>query len=682
MAQTTPIIPAQQSIIEFNLNTIILAIILAVILTAANAYIGLLVGMTVSASIPAAALSMAIMSWFKNTNILQNNMVQTSASAGEALAAGVIFTVPALVLMQAWQGYSFWPILILALSGGLLGVIFTIPLRRALIINRSLAFPEGVATAEVLQAGFQLTGTQANPTELNNSTHYKQTEFSSKSQLGVRHLLQACGISALFKLIGTGFGIFSASATWIKPLLNGQILANFSIQFSPALLGVGYIVGINIAILVLMGGLIGSLIGIPLNWYLQSDFWLEQVQVADTNLLTQTDWQQLANMIWQDNRRLGVGAMLVGGLWSLIQIAKPVWVSIKTNLKSFQSFKQTDNQILRTEHDLPFALLILAMPIVIAPLVFLIYPLLGGTPYPVMFTLIWTLFVVVFAFIFSSVAAYMAGVVGSSNNPISGVTIATVLVSSVIWFYLLSGLTQVAQIGGIIVMYLAAVTCSAAAISGDNLQDLKCGHILGSTPWKQQVFQMIGVVVAAIVLPFILILLDTSYGIGRASEANPNADFLAAPQAVLMRDLTTGIFNQSLDWLMIQLGALIAFIIIIVDSILARFKAKFRLHVLAVAIGIYLPLALAISLFIGALLRFWLESKLKHRTESEKAAHNKNGLLLASGLITGEALMGVLLAVFAAFVIPLATPIEYASWTGVIAFFLICLYIYKRSRAD
>lgn len=669
MAQTTPIIPAQRSIIEFNLNTIILAIILAVILTAANAYIGLLVGMTVSASIPAAALSMAIMSWFKNTNILQNNMVQTSASAGEALAAGVIFTVPALVLMQAWQGYSFWPILILALSGGLLGVIFTIPLRRALIINRSLAFPEGVATAEVLQAGFQLTNEQANITE-------------SKSQLGVRHLLQACGISALFKLIGTGFGIFSASVTWVKPLFSNQVLANFSIQFSPALLGVGYIVGINIAILVLMGGLIGSLVGIPVNWYLQSDFWLEQIQVAKVSALTQADWQQLANLIWQDNRRLGVGAMLVGGLWSLIQIAKPVWVSIQTNLKSFRSFKQSHNQILRTEQDLPFLLLIFAIPILITPLIFLIYPLLETTPYPVMFTFIWTLFALVFAFIFSSVAAYMAGVVGSSNNPISGVTIATVLVSSVIWFYLLSGFTQMAQIGGIIVMYLAAVTCSAAAISGDNLQDLKCGHILGATPWKQQVFQMIGVTVAAIVLPFILILLDTSYGIGRASEANPNADFLAAPQAVLMRDLTTGIFSQSLDWLLIQLGALIAVFIIIVDSVLARFNSKFRLHVLAVAIGIYLPLALAISLFIGALLRFWLESKLKHRTDSEKAVHNKNGLLLASGLITGEALMGVLLAVFAAFVMPLATPIEYASWTGVIAFFLICLYIYKRSRDD
>ncbi len=649
---------------EFSFSTLILAVVLAIILSAANAYIGLLVGMTVSASIPAAALSMAIMSWFRNSNILQSNMVQTSASAGEALAAGVIFTVPALVLMQAWQSYSFFPTLILALSGGLLGVIFTIPLRRALIVDKALAFPEGVATSEVLKAGFELSNYQAE---------------SNKSLLGVRHLLQASGLSALFKLVGTGFGIFSSGASWVTGWFSGQLITNVSIQFSPALLGVGYIVGLNIAVLVLIGGLIGTFIGIPVNWYLQNEFWLNHFEISELTAISGSDWGPVSQAIWQDNRKLGVGAMLVGGIWSLIQIAKPVYISIKANLKSFKHFQLNSDE--QSDKDLPLPLLLLAIPLLLLPLIFLVYPILAQTQHGILFSLIWLIFIVTFAFIFSSVAAYMAGVVGSSNNPISGVTIATVLVSSLIWFYLLAEtLPEIQQIGGITVMFLAAVTCSAAAISGDNLQDLKCGHILGATPWKQQIYQMIGVIVAACILPFVLMLLDTSYGIGREGINNPNGDYLAAPQAALMQALTQGIFGQSLDWTLIKLGGLIAIIIIILDHMLEKLKSGFRLHVLAVAIGIYLPFALAISLFIGGLLKYWVTSKTKNKSLTQQTQQNQNGLLLASGLITGEALMGVILAMFAAFVIPLPAPIEYAEWTGLIAFFLVCLYLYKRSR--
>ncbi|MCU4676408.1 oligopeptide transporter, OPT family [Catenovulum sp. 2E275] len=649
---------------EFNFQTITLAIILAIILTAANAYIGLLVGMTVSASIPAAALSMAIMSWLKNSSILQNNMVQTSASAGEALAAGVIFTVPALVLMQAWQNYAFFPILILALSGGLLGVIFTIPLRRALIIDQPLAFPEGVATSEVLKAGFELSQQDNNP----------------KSLLGVRHLLQATGVSALFKLIGTGFGIFASGSSWVVPALSGKLLTNFSIQFSPAILGVGYIVGFNIAALVFIGGLIGSLIGIPLSWHLQTDFWLNQIAPSQPQLtqLQPQDWQQLSQLIWQDNRKLGVGAMLVGGIWSLVQIIKPVFYSLKMNLVSFKQFNAQNSP--QNDKDLPLPILLCAIPLLVLPLIYLIYPLLNQTEHALLYSVIWVGLLLIFAFVFSSVAAYMAGVVGSSNNPISGVTIATVLISALIWFYLLADSPLSQQLGGLIVMFLASVICSAAAISGDNLQDLKCGHILGASPWKQQVFQMLGVLVAAIVLPFILILLDNSYGIGRPSLANPHGDFLAAPQAALMQALTTGIFEQSIDWLLIKLGALIAIVIIVLDLILKKINSNFRLHVLAVAIGIYLPLALAVSLFIGGLLKLWIDRKVRFKSDQEQAQQNQNALLLASGLITGEALMGVGLAVFAGFIMPLPKTIEFAEWTGLIAFFLVCLYLYKRSR--
>lgn len=658
---TEPLIKSTTKLAEFNIRIIGLALIITVILTAANAYIGLLVGMTVSASIPAAAISMAILRWYKNSNVLQNNMIQTSASAGEALAAGVIFTVPALVIMQAWPSYQYLPIVLIAISGGILGVIFTIPLRHALIVDKKLTYPEGVATAQLLTVGHNL---------------------DKHSSLGVRHLFQAAGISAIFKLLESGFGMISTSISKLILVPSLNLLTSFHMQFSPALLGIGYILNIKIVSLVFIGGLIGTLIGIPTNWLLNQEQHMLSLSLAElsVNQLTAENWQSLADTIWHDNRRIGIGAMLVGGIWSLLLIAKPIYVSIKTNFSSFKDFHQMSSDINRTEQDLPFKYLLILVPVILIPLIYSIYPLFSQSLYPAFYTGLWCFLLIFFAFIFASVAGYMAGIVGSSNNPISGVTIATVLISSLIIFYLIGESEWAKQLGPLIVMFLAAVTCSAAAIAGDNLQDLKCGHLLGATPWKQQAFQILGVVTAALVLPLILMLLDQSYGIGRPAENSNNGTFLAAPQANLMKELTQSIFNQSANWLLIQLGMLLGAVLILVDFVFVKLKVNYRIHVLAVAIGIYLPFGLTITMLFGALIKLWVEHKLKHKSPEFKTSCEHNGLLLASGFITGEALMGVLLAFIAGFVVSLPEPIEFAHYTGLLSFSIVGLYLYKRAK--
>ncbi|WP_017445993.1 OPT family oligopeptide transporter [Gayadomonas joobiniege] len=641
----------------FSVRTLLLALIISVLLTAANAYVGLMVGLTVSASIPAAALAMAILSRSRSAGIKQANMIQTSASAGEALAAGVIFTIPALVISQHWASYSFPAIFLLALSGGFLGVIFTIPLRKALIVERALPYPEGVATAQILKAG-----------EFDTQSGYQS--------LGARHLLQATGVSALYKLLQSGFGMLAGSVAWNTSVSQGKLPFFFSMQLSPAMLGVGYILGIRIAILVFIGGLIGSLFGIPINWLLRA----EQIAPQITGLSANTDLSQLSQLklseinqfIWQENRRIGVGALLVGGIWSLIEIIKPVLISVKTNLNSFKNWQRlAPNEAF----DLPLPLLLALVPLLLLAPGYMFINLLGLSWENLLLTGICLLLLVLFAFVFASVAAYMAGIVGSSHNPISGVTIITVVLSALFLYQTSLYLPIVAQLGPALVLFLAAVICSAAAISGDNMQDLKCGSLIGALPWQQQIFQLFGVTIAALILPFILYLLDASYGIGRPLTSG--GQYLPAPQAALMADLATSVFDDSLVWSFVYLGAAIAVVFIIVDQICRLLNIKQRFHVLAIAIGIYLPLGLSTVLLVGALIASLVKYK-SHRNQRQQS--EQAGILLASGLVTGEALMGVLLAIVASFVMPLASPIEMGSVTGLCAFILVAYYLYKRTR--
>ena len=570
---------------EITLKAFFLSIFLSIILSSAMVYLGLYAGMTISASIPAAIMSMGILRLFKNSNILENNIVQTAASAGESLAAGVIFTLPALLLIGYWDTISYWEVTKIAMVGGILGALFTVPLRRALILKAQLRFPEGVATAAVLKTG-----------------HETDAEKSQQS-------LKIIGISALVggfvKLGELAFSIWSSAlggAIAIKGAIFGM-----GASLSPSLFSVGYIVGRNIGILAFTGGLISWAVAIPIYSYLygfEGDNYFES-----------------ANVIWNAKiRYLGVGAMVVGGIWSVIQLAKPLIESIQLSLKTL---KESSDNISLEERDLPINYVFVAIIAMLAPISLTYFGIIGSWTSAIILSFV----MLIFAFLFSAVAAYMAGVVGSSNNPISGVTIATILFSSLL---IISFFDIDSSKGAAAAILIGAVVCCAAAIGGDNLQDLKTGNIVGATPWKQQLMQLVGVVSAALTLGIVLTLLHEAYGIGSSD--------LPAPQAVLMTNVANGVFAGNLEWGMIYAGAILGIIIILIDQYQAYRKADFRVPILAVAIGIYLPIELTLPIFIGGML-----NHIASKTASEEGKNN--GLLIASGLITGEALMAIFIAV-------------------------------------
>ena len=570
---------------EITLKAFFLSIFLSIILSSAMVYLGLYAGMTISASIPAAIMSMGILRLFKNSNILENNIVQTAASAGESLAAGVIFTLPALLLIGYWDTISYWEVTKIAMVGGILGALFTVPLRRALILKAQLRFPEGVATAAVLKTGHE--------------TDVKKSQQS----------LKIIGISALVggfvKLGELAFSVWSSAlggAVAIKGAIFGM-----GASLSPSLFSVGYIVGRNIGILAFTGGLISWAVAIPIYSYLygfEGDNYFES-----------------ANIIWNAKiRYLGVGAMVVGGIWSVIQLAKPLIESIQLSLKTLQ--ENSDNISLE-ERDLPINYVFIAILAMLVPISLTYFGIIGSWSSAVILSFV----MLIFGFLFSAVAAYMAGVVGSSNNPISGVTIATILFSSLL---IISFFDIDSSKGAAAAILIGAVVCCAAAIGGDNLQDLKTGNIVGATPWKQQLMQLVGVVSAALTLGIVLTLLHEAYGIGSSD--------LPAPQAVLMTNVANGVFQGNLEWGMIYAGAILGIVIIMIDQYQAFRKADFRVPILAVAIGIYLPIELTLPIFIGGMLNHFAS-----KTASEEGKNN--GLLIASGLITGEALMAIFIAV-------------------------------------
>ena len=570
---------------EITLKAFFLSIFLSIILSSAMVYLGLYAGMTISASIPAAIMSMGILRLFKNSNILENNIVQTAASAGESLAAGVIFTLPALLLIGYWDTISYWEVTKIAMVGGILGALFTVPLRRALILKARLRFPEGVATAAVLKTGHE--------------TDVKKSQQS----------LKIIGISALVggfvKLGELAFSVWSSAlggAVAIKGAIFGM-----GASLSPSLFSVGYIVGRNIGILAFTGGLISWAVAIPIYSYLygfEGDNYFES-----------------ANIIWNAKiRYLGVGAMVVGGIWSVIQLAKPLIESIQLSLKTLQ--ENSDNISLE-ERDLPINYVFIAILAMLVPISLTYFGIIGSWSSAVILSFV----MLIFGFLFSAVAAYMAGVVGSSNNPISGFTIATILFSSLL---IISFFDIDSSKGAAAAILIGAVVCCAAAIGGDNLQDLKTGNIVGATPWKQQLMQLVGVVSAALTLGIVLTLLHEAYGIGSSD--------LPAPQAVLMTNVANGVFQGNLEWGMIYAGAILGIVIIMIDQYQAFRKADFRVPILAVAIGIYLPIELTLPIFIGGMLNHFAS-----KTASEEGKNN--GLLIASGLITGEALMAIFIAV-------------------------------------
>lgn len=574
---------------QLSIRAVLLGIVLSMVLAAANAYLGLFAGLTVSASIPAAVMSMAVLRWFRTSGVLENNIVQTAASAGEAIAAGAIFTLPALILMDYWADFEYLWVVFICGVGGLLGVLLTVPLRHSLVDDAALPFPEGQATAAVLRAG------------------YGETDAPTKAGLGLRLLVLGALVAAAAKLATAGFKLWQGIAG-IGVSIGGAV-SYLGANLSPALLAVGYIVGLNVALLVFIGGVVTWGFAVPIYAYVNG------IDPGENP-------GALAMQLWSSKLRfMGVGAMLVGGLWALWSMRD----SFLAGLRKVQT------GVGAAAGDLPRGLL-LGIALVLALLMWVYYAELLDS-YLIATPLAFVMLLA--AFLFSAVAAYMAGLVGSSNNPISGVTIATILLTALGLKLLLSGEAGL-QVGPVAAVLVGAVICCAAAIGGDSLQDLKAGSILGATPWKQQLAQMIGVISAVMVLAPVMSLLLHAYGIGVPTETHQNP--LPAPQATLMAAVATGVFGENLPWPMVAIGAVIAVIVIVIDEQLKKRGSAVRAPVLAVAVGIYLPLKYSVPIALGGLLAWWAQ-----RNGGQK--QSPAGVLLAAGLITGEALMGIALAV-------------------------------------
>ncbi len=585
---------------------------------------------------------MAVLRVLGGGTILENNIVQTGASAGSSIASGVIFTVPALVILGHWTDFRYAWVLAIAGLGGILGVFFSVPLRRSLIVEQGLKFPEGVAAAEVLKAG-------ANPGQ------------------GVKIL----GLSALgggLTKLAAGSGLSIIPDTAAASGFIGRWLAYFGTNLSPALLGVGYIVGLNIGALALIGGMISWTVAIPIY---AAYFLADNAALAST--LAGADSETIAYAIWSAQvRYLGVGAMLIGGIWALISIRSSLASGIKSGLAATR--KGAAKVVSHTEQDLPMQAILVGLVLFTVPL-FVLYQLIVQN---IGISLLMTVIMIVAGFVFTSVSAYMAGLVGSSNNPVSGITICTILFASLLLLLLMG---HGAPLGPVAAIMIGSVVCCAACIGGDNLQDLKCGYIVGATPWRQQVMLAIGAFSCALVMAPVLNLLLNAYGIGERTAAHPKA--LAAPQATLMASVAKGIFGGDLPWGMIFIGVLIGAAIILVDQYLKRRNAPFRAPVLAVAVGIYLPLELSVPLFIGGLIAHIVERKLGIRGESSESERTKqNGILFAAGLITGESLMGIFIAIpivlsGRADVLALPESWRFGEWLGLLVVGALAVMLYK-----
>ncbi|MBV6860368.1 OPT family oligopeptide transporter [Xanthomonas euvesicatoria] len=592
---------------QLTFRAVALAIVLAVVLSAANAYLGLFAGLTIATAIPAAVVSMGVLRLLGGGTILENNIVQTGASAGSSIAAGVIFTIPALVIMGYWPDFKYWWVLGIAGMGGLLGVLFSVPLRRSMIVEDPLPFPEGKAAAEVLKAG-------ENPGP------------------GLKILAISGAIGALVKLAAAS-GLRVIPDTWAQATYLGssRLVGYIGTNLSPALLGVGYIVGLNVGIVVLSGSILSWHIAIPLyqQFFMGSDPALAQS-------LVDASAADAAFGIWGAKiRYLGVGAMLIGGVWTLFSLRKSLFSGVKSGFAAAR--KSGGGVVAETERDLPMKWMLVALVLCTLPLLGLYQAIVQQWHVSIPMTII----MIVAGFLFVSVSGYLAGLIGSSNNPVSGITISTILFASAVLVLLLgkSGLVPVgigaAPLGAVAAIMIGAVVCCAAAVGGDNLQDLKTGYLVGATPWKQQLMLAIGAFSCALIMAPVLNLLAQAYGIGSKT--------LPAPQAMLMASVAKGLFGGQLPWAVIAIGAGVGAVIIAVDEYLKKTGRRFRVPVLAAAIGIYLPLELMVPIFLGGLIVHLVERYHKIRADDEEGRDrvHRPGVLFAAGLITGEALMGI-----------------------------------------
>ncbi|MEO7424550.1 MAG: oligopeptide transporter, OPT family [Fibrobacteria bacterium] len=610
---------------EFTLLSVGLGLAIALVMTAANVYLGLYAGMTVSASIPAAVLGMGAYRMLGKRDILGTNIVQTLASSGESLAAGAIFTIPAMVLVGAWQDFKFWPTTLIIMSGSLLGIAFMVPLRRLLIVESpQLTYPEGVACAEVLRSG------------------------AGGDPGGMLYLVKGFLAGGLFKLGASGLALLSGTLEWAGRA-GGRVFF-FGSDLSPALLSVGFITGLGVSIQVFTGGAIAWVIGLPL--------------LTPPAALAGVSASEAAWSLWSTQLRyLGVGAMVVGGLWSIFSIRAGIFQGLGSLSRSYRSERNAAPPI-RTEENMPGRVL-LGLLAGCALLTFGVYWYLLKTPG---LSLLTTVLMMAAAFLLTGVSSYIVGLVGSSNNPVSGMTISALLGTAA--FFLVLGFKGDSAI--LATLGVAAVVCCAACSAADCSQDLKTGYLVGSTPKHQQYAEVIGAIAPAFVVAPVLTLLHHSYTIGVG---------LKAPQATLFASLAGGIFGKGhIPVGLVGIGAAIGAGLIGADAWLRKRGSRFRLHPMPVAVGMYLPFTLSVPILLGGIVRYLGQRGL--RPDQAREELGNAGVLLSSGLIAGESILGVLLAVAVYFKWPLAVAWHpgWLSGVSLLLFLALAAYLAKAAK--
>lgn len=650
-----PLIPASTTLPELTLKAIFIGFLLAIILAASNAYLALKIGTTISASIPASVLAMGLLRFFKRSNVLETNIIQTAASAGEGVAAALAFILPAMIVLHIWSDFSYWQTTTVTLIGGLLGVVFSIPLRRVMLHMPALPFPEGTAIGNVL-----ITSTQ-------------KGNF-------LKYLVNGGVVGGVISFCQTGLQIFSDTIQ-VWTYVGKNSLMGFGMGLMPATLAAGYIIGIRVGITLLVGIIIGWLIVLP-----------SLAAVLDINHGMSA--YDVAMSIWSTHLRfVGVGTMLVGGVWTLLRLLQPVFEGLKISFLALRHHRERDKlPLLRTEKDISILWVVnltIGLSIIFYIVFYYIMTFYNVHPQNTLFLLFAAfctlLYVIIIGFLLATVCAYFTGLVGSTNNPLSGILIIALILLSLLYMILFDLTYSAQDVSGVVVL-VAAVVATIASISNENLQDLKAGYMVGATPWKQQLMLGIGVIATAIIIGPVLNLLFHAYGMAGVfpRAGMDTAQMLPAPQASLISAVIKGVLTHHLKWNMIFLGAGIAVVIIFVDEWLR--KRGYSLPCLAVGLAIYLPSEIITPIVIGGLMSYLVNHFSYSGIKDVDNIHDskQRGILLACGMVAGSALMGVLLAipfvimgdsnalqVMPAFLSPLADVL------GVVIFLLLCIWFYR-----
>ncbi|AOB30757.1 peptide transporter [Bordetella sp. H567] len=678
-------IPDQVSMPELTLRGVILGALITVVFTASNVYLGLKVGLTFSSAIPAAVISMSVLRLFRDANILENNMVQTQASAAGTLSS-VIFILPALVMMGHWQGFPFWLTLAVCAAGGMLGVMFTIPLRRVMVVQSDLPYPEGVAAAEILRVG---AAASADAQAVSGDANTRKAAANGGSGTGMADIATGGLVAAAVSFAAGGLRVLGDGVSiWLSA---GAAIFRIPMGFSTALLGAGYLIGIVAGLAMLTGLVIAWGISVP-------------VLTALHPMPAGASAASYATGLWSSQVRfIGAGVIGVGAIWTLATLAAPMARGLKVTFSRMSGVGgQGTGQSPRTDRDLPGFWIAAISLVMVAVLVLTFHAFLSGAPLATGLTWRLVIYAVIFAFVFGLLVAaacgYMAGLVGSSTSPISGVGIVAIVLVSLLILAIGNGDGLLSTDAGrrlaiAVAIFTTSAVIAVASISNDNLQDLKTGWLVGATPWRQQVALLIGCVAGAVVISPILDLLYKAYGFADALP-RPGMDptqVLSAPQATLMLAIVRGIFTHQLNWAMIVIGMGIGIALIVVDQILERTCKVARMPVLAVGIGIYLPPTVSAPLVLGAVLAWLVDRALQRRRNAGRAddaaiaGAQRRGVLIASGLIVGESLIGVVMAAVigasgndAPLAIAGAGFAPIASWLGLAVFLAVALLFARR----